>query len=282
MPFDMSIVGKPSAPIKFTYGPKEVALYALGVGAKSNELGYLFEKHGPRVYPSFAVIPAFDAIFGALAHCGGNMATVVHGTQRVTMHKPLASAATLTTIATPRAIYDMKRFALAVVDTESRDETGALICSTAWGIFFRGEGGFGGEPPPKDEKSIAIPKERAPDFRVEEATTAEQALLYRLSGDMNPLHVDPEFAAVVGFPQGPILHGLCTFGHMVRHVVRSACDGDATRIIAVEAQFRKPVWPGDTIVTEGWVVEPGKVALQVSIKERNEVVISGASALVRL
>jgi acyl dehydratase len=101
-----------------------------------------------------------------------------------------------------------------------------------------------------------------------------------LSGDRNPLHADPEFARNVGFEQGPILHGLCTFGFMVRHVARGACGGDATRIRSFEAQFKRPVWPGDTLVTEGWIVRPGEIALQVRVKERDEVVIDKAWATI--
>jgi acyl dehydratase len=134
--------------------------------------------------------------------------------------------------------------------------------------------------PPKEAHGVDVPKDRPADFRIEEATAKEQALLYRLSGDFNPLHADPDFASMAGFPQGPILHGLCTFGHMVRHVAKGACSGDASRITGFEAQFRKPVWPGDTLVTEGWNVAPGKIALVVKVKERDEVVISGAWAAV--
>ncbi|HEX7667899.1 MAG TPA: MaoC family dehydratase, partial [Polyangiaceae bacterium] len=143
--------------------------------------------------------------------------------------------------------------------------------------IFRGEGGFGGNPPPKESSGIDIPKEKAADFSIEEKTTPEQALLYRLSGDPNPLHADPDFAKNVGFDQGPILHGLCTYGFMVRHAAKGACGGDATKITDIDARFSKPVWPGDTLVTEGWNVAPGKVALRVSVKERGEVVLSGGS-----
>jgi len=102
---------------------------------------------------------------------------------------------------------------------------------------------------------------------------------HRLSGDLNPLHADPEFAKNVGFERGPILHGLCSFGFMVRHLAKGACGGDASRIKAFEASFKRPVWPGDTLVTEGWLVRPDAVALQVKVKERDEVVIGGAWAL---
>ena len=278
MAFDMSIVGKPTEPVTWRYTWREAALYALGIGAKVDELDYLFEGRGPKVHPSFAVVPKFPPMLEVLGKSGGNLAMVVHGGEKVVAHKPFAPAATLTTRATIRGIYDLRRFATMLIDTESTDENGALVCSTTSSILFRGEGGFGGETPPKEKEGIDVPKDREPDFRIEEATTKEQALLYRLSGDPNPLHADPAFAKSVGFEQGPILHGLCTFGHMVRHVAKGACGGDATKIAAFEAQFRRPVWPGETLVTEGWTVAPGSIALRVKVKERDEVVIAGAWA----
>ncbi len=172
----------------------------------------------------------------------------------------------------------MRKFAIVHVDTETKDEAGKLLFDTRATIIFRGEGGFGGELPPKEPKFAEIPKGQPADFRVEEVTTPEQALLYRLSGDWNPLHADPEFAAKVGFTQGPILHGLCTYGHMIRHVAKGACGGDATKITGFEAKFSKPVWPGDTLVTEGWKLDGGKIALSVTVKERGETVLANAWA----
>lgn len=278
MALDLSLVDKQTAPSTFTYTWKDTVLYALGIGAKKDELDFLFEGKGPKVVPSFAVVPMFEPMFELVAKTGGDLAMVVHGSQRVKLHAALPPAATLATTAKIRGIYDLRKFAIVVVDTETKDESGKLLFGTTSQIIFRGEGGFGGEPPPREPKVAEIPKDTAPTFRIEEPTSAEQALLYRLSGDLNPLHADPEFAAQVGFAQGPILHGLCTFGHMVRHVAKGACGGDATKVTGVEGKFTKPVWPGDTLVTEGWVVEPGKVALQVSVKERSEVVVSGAWA----
>jgi acyl dehydratase len=270
MPFNLAVVGQPQELTTYSYTWKDPVLYALGIGAKRDELDYLYEGKGPKVYPSFAVVPSFPAMFQALVHCGGNLAMVVHGGERVVVHKPFAPAGTLKTLATVKGIYDMRKFASAIVEMATNDEQGELVCTTTAQILFRGEGSFGGDPPPKVDSGISVPKDRPADFRVEEATSHEQALLYRLSGDVNPLHADPEFATVAGFPQGPLLHGLCTYGHMVRHVARGACDGDGTKITGFEAQFRKPVWPGDTIVTEGWKVAPGKIALIVSVKERAE------------
>jgi acyl dehydratase len=278
MPFDPSIIGKPTDKTSWTYSWKDVVAYALGIGAKRDELDYLYEGRGPRVYPSFAVVPKFNPMLDLLVSAGGNLAMVVHGGERVRIHRPFTASGVIRTSATIRGVYDMRKFATIIVDTESTDENGELVATTSSSIIYRGEGGWGGEPPPKENSGIVVPKGTPSSFRIEEKTSEEQALLYRLSGDYNPLHADPEFASRVGFPQGPILHGLCTFGYMTRHVAKGVCDGNASRIQAFEAQFRRPVWPGDTLVTEGWVVRPGEVALQVSVKERGELVFAGASA----
>ena len=278
MTLDLSLVGKESAPSTFTYAWKDVVLYALGIGAKKDELDYLYEGRGPKVVPSFAVVPMFQPMFELVAKTGGDLGMVVHGAQRVRLQCVLPPSGTLTTVAKIRGMYDLRRLAVVLVDTETKDEKGVKLFDATSQIIFRGEGGFDGETPPKEEKVAEIPKGKPADWRIEEATTAEQALLYRLSGDLNPLHADPEFAAKVGFTQGPLLHGLCTYGHMVRHVAKSVCGGDATKITGFEGKFTKPVWPGDTLVTEGWNVAPGKVALQVSVKERAEVVLGGCWA----
>ena len=281
MPLDLSLVGKESAPSTFTYGWKDTVLYALGIGAKKEELDFLYEGRGPKVVPSFAVVPMFASMFELVGQTGGDLAMVVHGAQRVRLQAALPPSGTLVTTAKVRGMYDLRRLAVVLVDTETKDDKGNKLFDATSQIIFRGEGGFGGTTPPREEKVAEIPKDNPADFRVEEATTPEQALLYRLSGDLNPLHADPDFAAKVGFAQGPLLHGLCTYGHMVRHVAKGACGGDATKVTGFEAKFVKPVWPGDTLVTEGWRVAPGILALQVSVKERSEVVIGGAWATVR-
>jgi acyl dehydratase len=278
MPFDMSTVGKPSAPTRFSYSWKDAVLYALGVGAKKGELDFLYEGRGPKVIPSFAVVPTFPMMLDQLGKTGGDFAMIVHGAQKFRVHKPFAPSGELTSTATIRGIYDMRKFASVIIDTHTKNEKSELVAEGAWTIIYRGAGGFGGDPPPKEPNEITVPKDRAADFKIEEKTSPEQALLYRLSGDPNPLHADPEFAKSVGFEQGPILHGLCTYGYMVRHAAQGACGGDATRLAGFECRFSKPVWPGDTIVTSGWIVSPGKMALSVSVKERDEVVLSAASA----
>jgi acyl dehydratase len=277
MPFDLDLAGKPSTVHVMKYGWKDVVLYALGVGAKKDELDYLYEHRGPKVFPSFAVVPAFPPVHELLTKCGGDLAMIVHGAQRVTIEKTFASEGTLSTTATIRGFYDLRRFAVLLLDTESKDASGATVARTTWNIVYRDAGNFGGDTPPRDP-APKVPKERPADFRFEETTSPEQALLYRLSGDLNPLHADPDFAKRVGFAQGPILHGLCTYGYGLRHVAKGACGGDATKIVSFDASFKRPVWPGETLITEGWIVEPGTVAFQTSVKERTEVVLGGAWA----
>jgi acyl dehydratase len=200
----------------------------------------------------------------------------VHGGQTVRALRPIPSRGTLTSTGTLKSIYDLKKFAQVILETSSSLD-GEPLFETVWSIIIRGAGGFDGPPPPKTEEP-QVPKDRQPDWTHEEATSPEQALLYRISGDVNPLHADPEFAAMVGFPQGPILHGLCTYGFAARAIAKNAAGGDATKIRAFTAQFRKPVWPGDTIVTQGYTLGGGKVAVVASVKDRPDPVLTNAWA----
>jgi acyl dehydratase len=275
---DPSLVGNPSAPASFDYSWEDTVLYALGVGAKREELDYLYEGRGPKVLPSFAVVPKFAPMLDLLTKTGADMGMLVYGSERVTLHAPLAPTARLVTTATVRGYYDMRKLAQVIIDMRTTGAGGEFVAETTSAMLIRGAGGFGGDPPPKERPPVEKPKDTPPMFSVEEATSPEQALLYRLSGDRNPLHADPEFARAVGFQQGPILHGLCTLGFMVRHVAKALCGGDATRIRSFEGQFRRPVWPGETLVTEGWLVRPDAVALQVRAKGRDDVVITNAWA----
>lgn len=278
MALDTSLVGAQSPTHSTTYDWKTLAAYALGIGAKKDELAYLYEgaPGGMRAYPTFAVVPAFVPATEMLMKTGANLAMVVHGAQAIRLHRAPPPAGTIETAATLRAIYDMKRFASVVIDTRSTID-GEHVFDTTWSIIVRDGGGFSGPRPPADE-APPVPKDRPADFVVEEATTPEQALLYRLSGDVNPLHADPQLAASVGFPQGPILHGLCTYGFAGRALVARACGGDPAKLRSFAAQFRKPVWPGDTIVTSGWDLGGGKWAVSASVKERPDPVLTSAWA----
>lgn len=280
MPLDLSRVGYATQPHPFAYDWKTLATYALGIGAKRDELAFLYDgvPNGLKVYPTFAVIPAQSPVVELLEKCGANLAMIVHGAQTVRLHRAIPASGTLQTVGELKGIYDMKKFGQVVLETHTT-LGGAPLFDTTWTILVRGEGNFGGpRPPHANGDAPSVPKGRAPDWTFEEATSPEQALLYRISGDVNPLHADPEFAASVGFAQGPILHGLCTYGFAARAVIKHSAGGDATRLQSFSAQFRKPVWPGDTLVTRGFELGDGKVAVETTAKGRPDPVLTNTWA----
>ena len=274
MPIDLSIVGKPLKPTTFTYTERDVMLYALGVGAGTDDLQFTYERD-LKVLPTFGVVPAFPALFAMGSVMAVNPMMVLHGEQRIELLRPLPTRGTLTTTPTIRAVYDKGKGALIVTDADTTDEKGTLLCRNTFGAFARGEGGFGGDRGPSGPKNV--PPNRAPDAVVAMPTLPQQALLYRLSGDMNPLHADPDFAKMGGFDR-PILHGLCTFGHVGRAVLRTFCGNDPAQLKAFDVRFAGVVFPGETIVTEMWNTGGGEITVQAKTKERGETVISGARA----
>jgi len=224
----------------------------LGIGARCAEIRHLYEgvEGGMRAYPSYAVVPAFPAVVEMLERAQAPRRDILHNAARIVIHRPIPPEATVHTVATLRAAYDLKRFAELTIDTETSCD-GSPLFDTEWTILVRGAGGFGGSRPSQQARAPRLGRDSTPDWSFVQATSPEQALLYRLSGDINPLHADARVAAEVGFSAGPILHGLCTFGFLARAVILTAASGDATRLRSLSAQFRKPVWPGDTLVIEG-------------------------------
>jgi acyl dehydratase len=275
MSLDLSTVGSSTEPFVFDYDWKTVVLYALGVGATRAELDYLYEGRGPRVLPTFAVVPSYAAVTALFERTRADMTRLVHGGQIVRLHRELPPAGRLETVGHVKGMYDMKKLAQVVLTTSTTHE-GEPCFETEWSLLIRDAGGFGGPRPPKTE----VPRipDRDPDFTVVSPTSPEQALLYRLSGDHNPLHADPEFARAVGFAEGPILHGLCTFGIVGRAVLHGAIGGAASRLRAFGAQFRRPVWPGEPIRTTGYVLESGRIALEAFAGDRPDPVITGGWA----
>ena len=249
------------------YTWQDVVLYALGCGATLDELDFLFEGRGPRVLPTYAVVPTFAALGALLPVTGGDMLGVVHGSQSLRLHRPIPPGGVMKTVGTVAGVYDLKRLAQAVFTTETHDAEGTLLFETTWTIVFLRDGGFGGERPPRTPR-VKYP-ERAPDFEVTETTQPTQALLYRLSGDLNPLHADPEIGEKAGFGR-PILHGLCTYGYVGRALLRHVCEGDPSRLTSFDGRFTKPVWPGDTLVIQGWKEEDGRVLVKAGTKENPE------------
>jgi acyl dehydratase len=275
MALNLHAAGTKSDPARFSYNWKDVVLYALGVGAQAAELDYLYEGRGPKVLPTFAVVPSFTSLLEVVTLLDVSLKSVLHGEQKIVLHQPIPPAATLSTVSEVKGIYDKGKGALVLVECKTTDEKGQAIFDNVFSLFVRGEGGFGGDRGPEAPK-VEIPTDRAPDFEVTETTSPEQALLYRLSGDLNPLHADPEFAKLSGFDR-PILHGLCTFGFAGRALLQSACAGNAMRLRSFSARFAGVVFPGDTITTRGWRTE-GRQFLMTTTTSDGRIVLSNVVA----
>jgi len=272
MTIDLDTIGRESAPTTQDYGWRDVALYAVSLGAGTADLAYLLEEPPTRVLPTFAVVPAFGPVFDVLGTTGGNLVTLLHSAQRTELVRPFPASGSMRTRARIRGIWDMKIGALMIIDTETEVD-GEPTARTSWHLLLRGEGGFGGERPPALLR-VKPPRDRTPDFRVEVPTAENQALLYRLNGDINPIHARPEVAAEAGFER-PILHGLCFYGIAGRSALRVLAGDDPARFRALEARFAKVVMPGDTLVVEGFALEePGRAAITVTVKESGDVAIA--------
>lgn len=273
MSLDLSAVGYQTEPFFFEYDWKVPVLYALGIGARKDELDYLYEGRGPKVFPTFAVVPAYPALVPLVEKAKADMRQVVHFSQVIRLHGEIPNAGRLKTIARLSGIYDLKRLSQVAFTTETwLDGSEQLLFETEWTLVVRDTGGFGGPRPPKWPAPKA-PDATAPGSELTEAIGPEQALLYRLSGDLNPLHADPEFAASVGFPEGPILHGLATYGYIGRAVMKSLRPTQKLRVLGI--QFKKPVWPGDSLTTKSALVEPGVLSLSATTNRSDEAVASG-------
>ncbi len=267
---------------RFSYGDRETMLYALGVGMgrdplAAKELPYVYEKDLKTV-PTMATVIAWGA--GPLRDSGINYLMVVHGEQKLTLHQPLPAAADI--IADSRVVgaWDKgaDKGAVIVTETDIRlADTDDKLCTLTSTTFARGDGGFGG-PTEGAPKPHALP-DRAPDQTIEVDTRADQALLYRLSGDRNPLHADPEFATTAGFP-APILHGLCTYGTCCRAILGSVADYDHTAITGFDVRFSSPVFPGETVLVDVW--KDGPIAsFRARLKERDAVVINNGKCTLK-
>jgi acyl dehydratase len=262
------IVGLDLPATEFKYEERDTMLYALGIGAK--ELEFIFER-GLKAIPTFAVIPAFPALMGLSSAVEINPVMILHGEQGFRIQKTIPTSGTLTTDGKITGVYDKGKGALVTIETTTKDAGGDVVFTNTSGIFVRGAGGFGGERGP--EAGNAAP-DRAPDKTVEMTTLDIQAAIYRLSGDRNPLHIDPAFARMAGFDR-PILHGLCTFGHVGRAVLAEYCGNDPARFVSMSVRFSGVVYPGDTIITDMWDEGSGKILVQARTQE-GRVAISNA------
>jgi len=274
MTLDLGTVGRETTLREQRYDWRDAALYAISLGCGQGDYAFVRNDPPPRVLPTFAVVPAFQPIFEALGFTGGNLVTLLHSGQRVELLAPFPAAGVMTTRARVAGIWDMKIGAFVVIDSETEVE-GAAVARTSWQLLLRGEGGFGGERPPAILRTKP-PEAAPPDLRVEVPTHANQALLYRLNGDINPIHADPAVARAAGFDR-PILHGLCSYGIAARHALRTLAGDDPRRFVSFEARFSKVVMPGDTLIVEAWQLgEPGQAAVTVTVGETGEKAIANA------
>jgi multifunctional beta-oxidation protein len=274
MPIDLSYIGRKLDPVTYAYTERDVMLYALGVGCGREELAFTYEKD-LKVLPTFAVIASFPAMMNLGGALRVNPVMVLHGEQAIALKASIPTHGTLTTTPTITAVYDKGKGAVVVVETDTVNEKGTLLFHNTAAIFVRGEGGFGGERGPSGARNV--PPDRKPDKTVAYKTLPQQALVYRLSGDMNPLHADPDFAKLGGFDV-PILHGLCTYGHAGRAVLTAFCGNDAARMKAFEVRFSGVVFPGETITTDMWDVGGGKIVMTART-ERGEALSSAAAEI---
>ena len=275
MGLDHSLVGVPSEPQERSWDSKDALLYAVGVGAglgdPLQELEFTTENcEGiqQKVLPTFAVLIAQARPGRTLGDF--DRAKLVHAEQAFELHRPLPVAGTVRTTSTVTGIYDKGTGALVVTENVAVDAaTGEKLVTSRSSAFIRGEGGFGGE------RGTGAPwqrPDRAPDHRVILPTRPEQALIYRLSGDRNPLHVDPKFAARGGFSQ-PILHGLCTYGFTGRALLHALCSSEPARFRSMSARFSRPVLPGEALTVSVWCQDGSDTALFQTTKQDGTVVI---------
>jgi acyl dehydratase len=282
MPFDSDkLLALQIPPVEQVYGPKDCMLYALGLGLgqdplNEDELAFVYEKN-LKVLPTFALVQGYSPYWLRNQDAGVTWTKVVHGEQGLTLHKPVAPQGIV--IGQTRIVdaIDKGKGKGALVFSERKvtdKASGELLATLTQTTFCRADGGFGG---PRREAPAPHPiPERTPDIVCDLPTRQEMALVYRLSGDVNPLHVDPDFAKAAGFAR-PILHGLATFGVAGHALLKSACGYAPERLTAMTGRFSAPVYPGETVRTEIWR-DGAVLSFRAWVVERDVVAISNGRA----
>jgi acyl dehydratase len=264
MPVNPQAVGTKGTPRTWAWDSKDALLYALGVGCGvadpvGSELEFTTENTmgvDQKVLPTFCVLAGFNASGGksAMSNAGTyDPRMLVHGEQGIRLHRPIPVAGEITLVDEITGIYDKGKGAVVAtkaVATLAAD--GQPLFDLTSSVFIVGEGGFGGDKGPSGQSNVA--PDRAPDHTVTYQTRPDQALLYRLSGDRNPLHSDKKFSDVGGFPK-PILHGLCTYGFTGRALLSALCGNDPARFKAMDGRFSSPVLPGEALTIKIWTGE---------------------------
>ncbi len=273
MALNLDTVGKVWGPYEFSFDERDLIIYALGIGFPKEKLEFVYEGAKDfKAFPTYGVILPANAGVEAFLSTKANFLMAVHGEQTLEIHNPIPRKGKVSTTAAIEGIYDKGSGALIVMKFETKDQSGNPVCTGRSGAFVRGAGGFGGAAQPK--KDIPGIPGKEPDFTFEAATHADQAALYRLSGDRNPLHIDPAIARAVGF-KDPILHGLCTYGVVCRRFVEEVFQGDSGKMKSYSARFSAPVMPGDSLRIKVWNPRPALFLLEV-FNPRGEAVLKNA------
>ncbi|HVV61594.1 MAG TPA: MaoC/PaaZ C-terminal domain-containing protein [Pseudolabrys sp.] len=267
--------------VQHDYGPKDCILYALGLGLgydpmNEDELAFVYEKN-LKALPTFALVQGYTPYWLRNPDSGVNWTKVVHGEQGFVLHKPVATQGSVIGRTRVVEVVDKGEGKGALVFSERQvidKASGELLATLKQTTFCRADGGFGG--PKRDTPAPHPLPERAPDMVCDLPTRPEMALIYRLSGDINPLHAEPEFARAAGFPR-PILHGLATFGVAGHALLKSICGYDPARLTAMAGRFSAPVYPGETIRTEIWR-DGSVVSFRARVIERDVVAINNGRA----
>jgi len=267
MPLNPDAVGTRSEPVRVSWDSATALLYAVGVGAGTEELAFTTENTAgiqQRVLPTFPVVlgRGSAAVFASIGSF--DPAMLVHGQQSVSLHREIPASGTAMVVTSIVAIYDKVKAAVVVTET-SAEIDGQPLFATRSSAFIRGAGGWGGERGPSGPHNV--PPDRAPDERISYQTSPNQALVYRLCGDRNPLHSDPAFAALGGFER-PILHGLCTYGFTGRALLHAVCDSDPARFSHIEGRFAAPVLPGETLTVSIWRIASDQALFSTAVGDR--------------
>ena len=270
MALNLDTIGKKIGPITKDYTWKDVVLYALGVGAGFEDLEYCYEDR-LKVIPSFSIGSSFDFLAAVGMDSGANLAGILHGEQDIIFHDTIPVEGSLTSEGTITHIYDKGegKGALVVAEADTFHDNGEKLFTNVFTLFCRLDGGFDGEKAPAEDFQFP---DRDPDFVEKAGPEADAPLLYRLSGDVFQLHVDPDFAKASGFEK-PIMHGLCTHGYSCRAVIKHLFPGAPERIRRFRTRFSKPLYPGVPIETRIWKIEEGLAFFQTVNAETGEVVI---------
>jgi acyl dehydratase len=265
-----ALAARPPIVSRQTVTKRDVMLYALGVG--SDELSFVYEEN-LQMLPSMATTLAYPGFVWKDFDLGADWKKVLHGETSIEIHQPLPVEGELVGETKFGPFFDKgaDKGTVAYQTREIRDAAGNLLVTVRNGSFLRGDGGQGGSSKPQP-KPRPLP-DRPADEVITLATAANQAMIYRLSGDYNPLHIDPEVAKVGGFDR-PILHGLATFGVAGRAVLAALCDYQSARLKRLDVRFASPVYPGETISTEIWREGEGIASYRSSVVERDLVVLN--------